>query len=231
MAIQIDEMDAKSAFTYAVDQGVAVITFDQVGEPVNTLSPKVGPEFDQLLSRARDDAAVVAVVFTSGKKDNFIAGAKIDFLQQITSAGEAEKVSRDAQRRFNALAAFAKPVVVAIHGSCLGGGFEWALACSYRLASDSPKTTLGSPEVQLGLIPGAGGTQRIAQLAGAQAALDLILTGKSIRPQKAKKLGLVDEVVPAPILLDVAKQRARELASGALRPDRQRGLVAGAKGV
>ena len=231
MAIQIDEMDAKSAFSYAVDQGVAVIIFDQVGEPVNTLSPEVGPEFDRLMERARADAGVVAVVFTSGKKGNFIAGAKIDFLQQITRAADAENVSRDAQRRFNALAAFPKPVVAAIHGSCLGGGFEWALACGYRIATDSPKTSLGSPEVQLGLIPGAGGTQRIAQLAGAQAALDLVLTGKSIRAQKAKKLGLVDEVLPQPILVEVAKQRARELASGRLRPERQRGLVSASKGV
>ena len=231
MAIKIEAVQAKAAFTYELDDGVAVITFDQKDESVNTLSPESGAEFERLLSRAGGDPAAKAVVFTSGKKDNFIAGAKIDFLQKLSVAADAEKLSRDVQKQFNELAAFPKPVVAAIHGSCLGGGFEWVLACSYRIASDSAKTTLGSPEVQIGLIPGGAGTQRVPQLAGAQAALDLILTGRSVRPQKARKLGLVDEVVPQPILLDVAKQRARELASGKLRPERSRGLVSSGKGV
>src|SRR5215470_9823696 len=231
MAIKIEAVRAKGAFTYELDDGVAVITIDQKDESVNTLSPETGAEFAGLLSRAAEDPAAKAVVFTSGKKDNFIAGAKIDFLQKLSTAADAEKLSRNVQKQFNELAAFPKPVVAAIHGSCLGGGFEWVLACSYRIASDSPKTTLGSPEVQIGLIPGGAGTQRVPQLAGAQAALDLILTGRSVRPQKARKLGLVDEVVPQPILLDVAKQRARELASGKLRPERKRGLVSSGQGV
>src|SRR5437763_16222494 len=115
-----------------------------------------------------------------------------------------------------------KPVVAAIHGAALGGGLEVALACSYRIASDDPRTQLGQPEVQLGVIPGAGGTQRLPRLIGIAQALDLILTGKSVRASKARKLGLVDEVVPRPILLDIARRRASELASVALRPDRSR---------
>jgi 3-hydroxyacyl-CoA dehydrogenase/enoyl-CoA hydratase/3-hydroxybutyryl-CoA epimerase len=230
MAVKVEAVQAKGAFSYAVEGEVAVITFDQEGEPVNTLSPEVGAEFERCLKRAQEDAAARAVVLTSGKKDNFIAGAKIDFLQKITDAAGAEKLARDAQQSFNRLAAFPKPVVAAIHGSCLGGGLELALACAYRIATDSPKTILGQPEVQLGLIPGAGGTQRLPQLVGAQAALDLILTGKSIRSQKARKLSLVDEVVPPPILLEVAKQRAIDLASGRLRPDRKRSLVSQGKG-
>ena len=116
-------------------------------------------------------------------------------------------------------------MVAAIHGACLGGGLEWALACDYRVATDSPKTSIGLPEVQLGLIPGAGGTQRLPALIGAQAALDLILTGKSLKAKKALKLGVIDEVAPAPILRQVAIDRAQELAAGTLKPERRRGLA------
>ncbi len=219
MAVKLEAKEPGS-FSYRVENGVAVITFDQRGEAVNTLSPEIVEEFDSVLNRALKDAEVQAVVFTSGKKDNFIAGAKIDFLQTLKRAEEAEGLSRQAQQGFDRLDAFAKPVVAAIHGSCLGGGLEWALACDYRIATDAAQTSLGQPEVQLGLIPGGGGTQRLPRLIGTPAALDLILTGKTVRPSKARKLGLVDEVVPKPILLAVAIQRARELASGKRQVER-----------
>ncbi|MFL5321456.1 MAG: fatty acid oxidation complex subunit alpha FadJ [Myxococcaceae bacterium] len=213
-----------NAFKYAVEEGVAVVTFDIEGEPVNTLSPDVGALFEVELTRAEKDPNVVGVVFISGKKDSFIAGAKIDLLQQIKTAAEGVAMAKNGQDGFNRLDAFSKPVVAAIHGSALGGGLEWALACDYRIATDSPKTGLGLPEVQLGLIPGAGGTQRLTRLVGAQAALDLILTGKTLKPSKAKKLGVVDEVVPQPILLEIAKSRAKELASGKLKVERNGAL-------
>jgi 3-hydroxyacyl-CoA dehydrogenase / enoyl-CoA hydratase / 3-hydroxybutyryl-CoA epimerase len=217
------EVEVKNGFGYQVDDGVALIVIDLEGEPVNTLSPQSGEAFIALLERAEKEPAVKAVVFTSGKKDSFIAGAKIDFLQTLGTAQEAAAASRNGQREFDRLEAFSKPVVAAIHGACLGGGLEWALACTYRIATDSPKTSLGLPEVQLGLIPGAGGTQRMPALIGAQAALDLILAGKSVKPSKARKLGLVDEVVPVPLLRSVALQRARALAEGTLKPERSRG--------
>ncbi|WP_309894885.1 fatty acid oxidation complex subunit alpha FadJ [Archangium sp.] len=213
-AMKAQELEAKQGFTYQVEDTVAVLVFDLPGESVNTLSPETGEAFASLLSRAEKDPAVKAVVFISGKKDNFVAGAKIDFLQTIKTAAEATAASRQGQQGFDRLDAFPKPVVAAIHGACLGGGLEWALACDYRIATDSPKTTLGLPEVQLGLIPGAGGTQRLPALIGAQAALDLILTGKNVKPAKAKKLGLVDEVVPTPLLRSLAVRRARELSEG-----------------
>ncbi len=213
-----------SAFSYRVEEGVAVLTFDLAGEPVNTLSPEVGDEFERQLQRAEKDSTVQAVVLVSAKKDSFIAGAKIDFLSTLKSAAEATAASRKGQEGFNRLEAFSKPVVAAIHGACLGAGLEWALACRYRLATDSSKTQLGLPEVQLGLLPGAGGTQRLPALIGAQAAIDLILGGKSLKAKKALKLGVVDELVPAPILLPIALKRAAELASGKLRPMRDRGL-------
>ena len=169
------EVEVKNGFGYQVSEGVALIVIDQEGEPVNTLSPATGEAFTALMARAEKDPTVKAVVFLSGKKDSFIAGAKIDFLQTMRTAEEATAASRAGQREFDRLEAFPKPVVAAIHGACLGGGLEWALACTYRIATDSPKTTIGLPEVQLGLLPGAGGTQRLPALIGAQAALDIIL--------------------------------------------------------
>jgi 3-hydroxyacyl-CoA dehydrogenase/enoyl-CoA hydratase/3-hydroxybutyryl-CoA epimerase len=127
--------------------------------------------------------------------------------------GRRPKASREGQQGFERLASFPKPVVAAIHGACLGGGLEWALACHGRVASDAPRTQLGVPEVQLGLLPGAGGTQRLPRLIGVQAALDLILSGNPVRASKGRKLGLVDEVVPRSILIDVAVEQAQVLAA------------------
>jgi 3-hydroxyacyl-CoA dehydrogenase / enoyl-CoA hydratase / 3-hydroxybutyryl-CoA epimerase len=210
------------ALRYEVRDGVAVLTLDLPDEPVNTLSPATGLLFDKALSRALEDTGVTAVVFTSGKPDGFVAGADVQWLGSLRTKEDGERASREGQEGFARLAAYPKPVVAAIHGACLGGGLEWALACTYRLCSDAQKTQLGFPEVQLGLLPGAGGTQRLPRLIGIAQALDLILTGKSVRAAKAKKLGLVDEVVPAPILLDVALQRARALADKSLKVDRTR---------
>ena len=211
-------------FRLEVADGVATVLIDEPGEPVNTLSPEVGEEFDRLLTGLGKDPAVKAVVFASGKKDGFIAGAKIEMLQGVKGAADAEKLAREGQAGFDRLERFPKPVVAAVHGACLGGGLEWAMACHYRICSDDPRTQLGQPEVQLGLIPGAGGTQRLPRLVGIATALDLILTGKNVRPRKALAIGLVDEVAPAPLLLEVARRRAAELASGALRRARPAGV-------
>ncbi|NNB99096.1 fatty acid oxidation complex subunit alpha FadJ [Corallococcus exiguus] len=220
MATKQEAVEAKQGLSYDVTNGVAVITVDQPGSPVNTLSPDVGAAFSDLLLQAERDPEVKAVVFISGKKDNFVAGANIDFLQTIKSPADVEAISRAAHAEFDRLEAFSKPVVAAIHGACLGGGLEWALACHYRIVTDSPKSVVGLPETQLGLIPGAGGTQRLPALIGAEAALDLILTGKNVKPSKAKKLGVVDEVVPVPMLKDLALKRAAELAAGTLKVER-----------
>ncbi len=204
------------SFRVEVADGVATVTFDVPGEPVNTLSADTGEQLGRVLGDLERDPAVKAVVFASGKKDSFVAGAKIEMLQAVASAEEAEDLSREAQAGFDRIERFAKPVVAAIHGACLGGGLEWALACHYRIASDDPKTQLGLPEVQLGLIPGAGGTQRLPRRVGIANALDLILSGRSLRPRQALRLGLVEEVAPAPVLLAAARRRAGELASGSL---------------
>ncbi len=217
------ETQAKN-FRVEVADGVATVLLDEPGEPVNTLSREAGEEFSRILEGLAADAAVKAVVFASGKKDGFVAGAKIELIQGLKSGADGEKLARAAQAGFDELERFPKPVVAAIHGACLGGGLEWAMACHYRICSDDPRTQLGLPEVQLGLIPGAGGTQRLPRLVGIATALDLILTGKSVRPRKALAIGLVDEVTPRPILLEVARRRAAELAAGTLRRARPAGL-------
>jgi 3-hydroxyacyl-CoA dehydrogenase/enoyl-CoA hydratase/3-hydroxybutyryl-CoA epimerase len=208
----------------AAGDGVGVVLMDVPGEPVNTLRGDFEQELDGLLRRAAEDPGITSLVFASGKPDGFIAGADVQALQTVKTREEAAMLSRGGQQAMARLEELGKrkPIVAAMHGAALGGGLEVALACTYRIATDDRKTQLGQPEVQLGLIPGAGGTQRLPRLIGIADALDLILTGKSVRASKARRLGLVDEVVPRPILLEVARRRAAELASGALRPDRSR---------
>ncbi|HET6577790.1 MAG TPA: 3-hydroxyacyl-CoA dehydrogenase NAD-binding domain-containing protein, partial [Gemmatimonadales bacterium] len=201
-----------SALTTAVQDGIAVVTFDLPGESVNKLSDAVKVEFEALLIRLRDDASVRAAVLISGKPDSFIAGADLDELSALTTESAAERLSFEGQEMVNRVEALAKPVVAAIHGACLGGGLELALACHYRIATDHSRTQLGLPEVQLGLIPAAGGCQRLPRLIGARAALDLILTGRSERGARALRLGLVDELVPPSILAATALAAADRVA-------------------
>jgi 3-hydroxyacyl-CoA dehydrogenase/enoyl-CoA hydratase/3-hydroxybutyryl-CoA epimerase len=220
---QSEAAGAAACFTVEVADGVATLLLDVPGESVNTLSAEVGEALTRLLVRLEQDPAVKALVIASGKREGFVAGARIEMIQAVRSAGEAEALSRQGQAGFDRLERFHKPVVAAIHGACLGGGLELAMACHYRVAADLPRTALGLPEVMLGLIPGAGGTQRLPRLVGIATALDLILTGRSLKARKALKLGLVDEVVPAPLLRQVARQRALGLATGTLRRDRPAG--------
>ena len=135
-AMMAQELEARQGFTYHVEEGVALLVLDLPGEPVNTLSPETGEVFASLLTRAEKDPAVKAVVFISGKKDNFVAGAKIDFLQTLKTASEATAVSRQGQQGFDRLDAFPKPVVAAIHGACLGGGL-------WKAGSKARKTPAG----------------------------------------------------------------------------------------
>jgi 3-hydroxyacyl-CoA dehydrogenase/enoyl-CoA hydratase/3-hydroxybutyryl-CoA epimerase len=205
--------------TEVVDD-VLVVTIDRPGAPLNTLTPALIGEFEGVLLRLNDDTLIKAAVLISGKPDSFIAGADIEQFLEIASAAEAERTSRMGQDLLDRLEKARVPVVAAIHGVCLGGGLEVALACRYRVCTDHPKTTLGLPEVQLGLIPGLGGTQRLPRRVGLQAALDMILTGRSMRAKRALQMGLVDEMVHPAILSEIALDRARSLAGGSLRPAR-----------
>ncbi len=209
-----------SAFSVERDERVAVVLFDLPGSSVNTLTTAVGNELIGLLERLAGDNAVDAVVLISGKKDMFIAGADIDQFVALVTAEDAGQLSRAGQQMVEQVAAFPKPLGAAIHGACLGGGLELAMAARYRVASDAPITQLGLPEVQLGIIPAASGCQRLPRLIGLPFALDMILTGKPARPARALRIGLVDEVVPESILRHVATTAAGRLASG-WRPRRR----------
>jgi 3-hydroxyacyl-CoA dehydrogenase/enoyl-CoA hydratase/3-hydroxybutyryl-CoA epimerase len=204
--------------------GVLVITIDTPGERLNTLAKSMIEEFHAILGEIETSPGLKGVVVISGKPDNFMAGADIKDFTQIRSAKEGEALSSAAQAILNRLEALPVPVVAAIHGACLGGGLEMSLACRYRIATDDPKTALGLPEVMLGLVPGAGGTQRLPRLVGLATGLDLILTGRSLKARRALKAGLVDEVVPQPVLLTAARRAALGLRDGTLRP-RRRGIT------
>jgi 3-hydroxyacyl-CoA dehydrogenase/enoyl-CoA hydratase/3-hydroxybutyryl-CoA epimerase len=211
---------ATQTLTTELDGDVLIVSIDRPGESVNTLSPGLVGEFEDMFARIDDDPLIKGVVLISGKPDNFIAGADIDQFLEIKSAGEAERISRLGQDLLHRMAALRVPVVAAIHGACLGGGLEVALSCRYRVCTDHRKTAFGLPEVQLGLIPGMGGTQRLPRVVGLQAALDMILTGRSIRAKRALQMGLVDEMVHPAILRDIALDRVRGLAAGTRKPSR-----------
>jgi 3-hydroxyacyl-CoA dehydrogenase/enoyl-CoA hydratase/3-hydroxybutyryl-CoA epimerase len=193
---------------------IAVITFDVPGQSVNTLRPGFDEAFDALLDEVQHDPQIRAAVLVSGKRESFIAGADIELFRDVTSAEDGTRLARVGQRVAHRMAANDKPLVAAIHGTCVGGGLELAMACQARIATDHPSTRLGQPEVQLGLIPGAGGTQRLPRMVGLEQALELILTGKDISASRALRLGLVDDVVHPAILLDVACEHALRLAGG-----------------
>jgi 3-hydroxyacyl-CoA dehydrogenase/enoyl-CoA hydratase/3-hydroxybutyryl-CoA epimerase len=211
--------DPMSALSTTIADGLAVVTLDLPGESINKVTRALRAEFAQLFDQLDRDQAVKAAVLVSGKPDTWIAGADVDEFMTLRSAAEAEALSREGHTLLDRLERMRIPVVAAIHGACLGGGLEAALACSYRIATDDPKTILALPEVQLGIIPGAGGTQRLPRTVGLQAALDMILNSRNIRAKKALQLGLVHELVHPAILREVAFARARELAAGT-RPSR-----------
>lgn len=221
-------MTAQSAFTLTIrPDNVAVITIDEPGEKMNTLKAEAGAQVRELLRQIRDNKEVRGVVFISAKPDNFIAGADINMIGRCTSAQEAESLARQGQQIMAEINALPVPAVAAIHGACLGGGLELALACHRRICTDDAKTALGLPEVQLGLLPGSGGTQRLPRLVGITTALDMILTGKQLRPRQALRAGLVDEVVPHAILLEAAVELAKKpRPSAKVLPVRER-LMAG----
>lgn len=204
-------MEIKSAFTLIVrPDNVAVVTIDVPDEKMNTLKAEFGGQVRAILKQIRENRALLGVVLISAKTDNFIAGADINMIGRCQSAQEAESLARQGQQVMAEIQSLTIPVVAAIHGACLGGGLELALACHARICSDDGRTVLGLPEVQLGLLPGSGGTQRLPRLIGASTALDMILTGKQLRARQALKAGLVDEVVPHSILLEAAAEYVRK---------------------
>lgn len=188
--------------------GIAVLTFDAPGRPVNVLSPEFRAAFVAEAGRLLDDPQVRGLILTSGK-DSFVAGADLRYFQSLRrkpldEVAEAMALMRGFLRRMEQCG---KPVVAALPGTALGGGLEIALACTARVAADTPGARYGLPEVTLGLLPGAGGTQRLPRMIGLEPALDLILAGRRMSGAEALKLGILDELVPADDLLQAAVRR------------------------
>ncbi|MCL6618281.1 MAG: enoyl-CoA hydratase/isomerase family protein [Thermomonas hydrothermalis] len=200
------------------DDGVLVLAFDRADASVNAFSQDALIELGEVLTRIALEPPK-ALVITSGKPTGFIAGADLKEFQDYDRRGTVEEAIRRGQDTFQALAELPCPTVAAIHGFCMGGGTELALACRYRVASDAPSTRIGLPEIQLGIFPGWGGSARLPRLIGAPAAMDLMLTGRALSAKAARAIGLVDKVVEPAILVDAAAQLALQ---GTQRPLKQR---------
>ncbi|MBR9918843.1 fatty acid oxidation complex subunit alpha FadJ [bacterium] len=195
-------------------ENVAVITLNQPGEKVNTLNEAMMDQFENFLDDLESDVSLKGAVLISGKKNNFIAGADIEMFKARETAEEIEQLSLGGHKILNRVESSSKPIVVAIHGSCMGGGLELSLACHYRIASGHSKTIMALPEVKLGILPGTGGTQRLPRLIGIQKSLNYMLTGKNIYARQAYKMGLVDELVHKDALEEAAIKAVHSVSSG-----------------
>lgn len=200
---------------------IGLVEFDLVGEKVNKLSSAIMMRLSNVIEEVKK-SGVKACIFVSRKSNIFIAGADVEEIKNLKTKDEFRGAIEKAHKIFNALEDLNVVTIAAINGACLGGGCEFSLACDYRLASDDPSTRIGLPEIKLGIIPGFGGCVRLPRVIGLQAALDIILAGKSVDAKKALKIGLVDEAIPAPILEERAFKFAAEIiAKGAAKRPKQ----------
>ena len=204
----------KNAWTIEIDhEWIAWLTFDLPGETVNKFTREALDELDRALDELAENEAIKAVALRSGKRDSFIVGADIDELARMENEEQAREIAQRGQMIFDKIAGLPVPSVAVIHGAAMGGGLEIALACTYRLATDHAKTTLGLPEVNLGILPGWGGTQRLPRLIGLAPAMGMVLTGKPASHRKALRAGLVDGIV-AP---EFAESQTRAFINDALK--------------
>lgn len=192
-----------------VEDRVAIVTIDH--HPVNALDRLTLQELGQAIDAIQADTAVKVAVITGGGSLAFVAGADIKEVSQMNSVEEAKAMAALGQGVFLKIQKSAKPVIAAINGICLGGGLELAMSCHLRITGD--RARFGQPEINLGIIPGWGGTQRLARLIGRGKAIEWILTGDMYMAQEALKLGLVNQVVPQDQVLKTAKDLARKIAS------------------
>ncbi|XP_047674334.1 hydroxyacyl-CoA dehydrogenase trifunctional multienzyme complex subunit alpha a isoform X2 [Tachysurus fulvidraco] len=229
---------ARTHVKYEIKDDVAVVRINDPTSKVNTLSKQLQSELAEVLGEVWGNGAVKSAVLISTKPGCFIAGADINMIKACRSAEEVTSLSQEGQKMFEKIEKSPIPIVAAINGSCLGGGLEFAIACQYRVATKSKKTVLGTPEVMLGLLPGAGGTQRLPKMVGLPAAFDMMLTGRNIRAEKAKKMGLVHQVVDPlgpgrkspeegsiEYLEDVAVGIAKGLANKKVTVEKKKGLM------
>lgn len=195
---------------FSVDaDGIAILSIDLAGRPMNVLTPELTADLAQCVERVAADGGIRGAVVASGKS-SFMAGADIKDMvgafERGLTAVEAAQFSQSLSRHFRRLETCGKPFAAAINGVALGGGFELALACHHRVMTDEPKAGVGLPEVTIGLLPGAGGTQRVPRLIGVAEALKLITEGRQLRPQEALGKGLVHELAPAGEIVERARQ-------------------------
>ncbi|KYG64067.1 fatty oxidation complex subunit alpha [Bdellovibrio bacteriovorus] len=194
-----------------VPQGdIAVVEFDLVGEKVNKFSTPVMMRLQEVLGELKR-SSYKAVIFKSNKAKIFIAGADIEEIKSMTTKEQFEAAVKGGQDIMNQVEDLPMPTIAAVNGACMGGGCEFILSCDYRIASEDSSTKIGLPEIQLGILPGFGGTQRMPRVIGLQAALDIILAGKSVNAKKALKIGLVDKMVHPNLLMDQATKWAKEI--------------------
>ena len=191
------------------DDQICVLTFDRPESGANIFDAATLDELNEHLEFVEHQGSLRGLIITSAKKSIFIAGADLKTLLQQAQSGEMRAFIAKGQQIFNRLADLRIPTVAAIHGASAGGGYEVALACDYRIATDDPATRIGLPETTLGLIPAWGGCTRLTRLIGAEKAAEVILKGKLYSAQEALKLGLVDEIAPRDQLPDRAREKLR----------------------
>ena len=191
------------------DDHICVLTFDRPDSGANIFDAATLDELNEHLDAVEKDASLRGLIIASAKKSIFVAGADLKTLLQAAKTGEMRGFIEPGQQVFNRLADLKIPTVAAIHGASAGGGYEVALACDYRVASDAPATRIGLPETGLGLLPAWGGCTRLPRLIGAEKAAEVILKGKLYSAQEALKIGLVDEIAPPDQLLDRAREKLR----------------------
>ena len=189
------------------DDHICVLTFDRPDSGANIFDAATLDDLNEHLDAVEKDASLRGLIIASAKKSIFVAGADLKTLLQAAKTGEMRGFIERGQQVFNRLADLKIPTVAAIHGASAGGGYEVALACDYRVASDDPATRIGLPETSLGLLPAWGGCTRLPRLIGAAKAAEVILKGKLYSAQEALKVGLVDEIAPRDQLLDRARQK------------------------
>lgn len=195
------------------DGDLLIWWLDEPHRKHNTLSAAALDDLDRAFSETVSRGAA-AVIIASAKSDSFVVGANLRELQEAQTPSEAAELSRQAHSLLKRIARTSVPFVAAIHGTALGGGLELALACTYRIGTDHPRTRFGLPEVQLGLLPAGGGTQLLPRIVGVQRALELMLTGKNTYPRPALKSGLIHALIHKPGLLQAARSAARDLIEG-----------------
>jgi enoyl-CoA hydratase len=195
--------------SYDVQERIATVTIRRT-EKMNALNQQAKAELKAVFTLIKNNQAVDVVVLTGAGDKAFVAGTDIQELSLLNSE-TAKEFSREGQELFDLIEHLGKPVIAAVNGYALGGGCELALACHIRLASDNAK--FGQPEINLGVIPGYGGTQRLARLIGRGRAMELILTGNQIDAQEALRIGLVNRVVPVSELLPLAKRLAEVITA------------------